>query len=261
MKTFHERVTLDIEGGIARVLLARPEKMNALDRDMFLGIAAAIEELRGLGEVRAIVLSGAGRCFCAGLDLKSATTTGPSPADLLPRTHGLANLYQQVAWGWRTLPVPVIAAVHGVAFGGGLQIALGADLRIVAPDARLSVMEIKHGLIPDMAGVARMVALCRDDRVRELTFTGREISGEEAVRYGLATHANPDPLAEATRLATEIAGKNSEAIRAGKRLFNQAFDRAAKELLEAEAAEQGKLLGPLLATGGPKHKHETRDGR
>ncbi len=254
MKTLHDRVTLEIEDGVAHVVLARPEKMNALDRPLFEGLAAAIEELRPLAEVRAIVLSGAGRVFSAGLDLASVNNGGPVPADLAPRTHGDANLYQHVAWGWRTLPVPVIAAVHGVAFGGGLQIALGADIRIVAPDTRLSVMEIKHGLIPDMAGVARMVALCRDDRVRELVYTGREVTGEEAVRYGLATHVHPLPLAEAKRLAAEIATKNPQAIRAGKRLLNQAFDRAAKELLQAEAAEQGELLGALLAGGGPKHK-------
>jgi enoyl-CoA hydratase/carnithine racemase len=255
MKSFQERVTLQLgEGpsaGVAQVQLARAEKMNALDRGMFLGLAEAIEELRGLTDVRAIVLSGSGRCFCAGIDVKSLTSGGPVPSDLAPRTHGLANLYQHVAWGWRTLPVPVIAALHGVAFGGGLQIALGADLRIVAPDARLSVMEIKHGLVPDMAGIARMVALCRDDRARELTFTGREISGEEAVRYGLATQVNADPLAEATRLATEIASKSPQAIRAGKRLFNLAFDRDAKALLEAEAAEQADLLAALLTPSGP----------
>ncbi len=251
MNRFQDRVTLSVDAGVAQVQLARPEKMNALDLAMFLGISEAMEAVRALPAVRVVVLSGAGRCFCSGIDTK-ALVGGAVPSELSTRTHGIANLYQHVAWGWRTLAVPVIAAVHGVAFGGGLQIALGADIRVVAPDARLSVMEIKYGLIPDMAGIARMVALCRDDRVRELTFTGREVSGEEAVSYGLATHLHADPQAEALRLATEIAGKNPQAIRAGKRLLNLAFDRAAKELLEAEAAEQTDLIGVLLSGASPK---------
>jgi enoyl-CoA hydratase/carnithine racemase len=166
--------------------------------------------------------------------------------DLRPRTHGIANTAQQVAWGWRQLPVPVIAAVHGVAFGGGLQLALGADIRLIAPDARMSVMEIKWGLVPDMAGVALMRGLVRDDVARELTFTGREVIGEEAVRVGLATRVSVDPLAEARAMALAIANRSPSAIRAGKRLMNLAgetLDASAARLLQAESDEQVALMG------------------
>ena len=247
MKTLHNRVTVDVNDGVAQVALARPEKMNALDRPMFEAIGAAIDELATQDDLRAVVLSGNGRCFCAGIDTQAITTAVGKPTDIAARTHGLANLFQHVAWGWHTLPVPVIAAVHGVAFGGGFQIALGADLRIVTPDVRMSVMEIKYGLIPDMAGIARLASLCGDDRRRELTFTGRELTGIQAVAYGLATDVHADPLAEATRLAHEIANKDPQAIRAAKRLLNLAQDGFATTILQAEADEQLPLLERLIA--------------
>ena len=168
---------------------------------------------------------------------------GAAGADLVVRTHGISNAAQQVAMVWREVPVPVIAAVHGVAFGGGLQVALGADIRIVAPDTRLSVMEIKWGLVPDMAGMVLMRELARGDVVRELTFTGRIFSGEEALRLGFATRVSADPLAEALQMAHEIAGKSPDAIRAGKRLLNASLSQSAAELLLAESVEQKALIG------------------
>jgi enoyl-CoA hydratase/carnithine racemase len=168
---------------------------------------------------------------------------GAAGADLQVRTHGIANAAQQVAMVWREVPVPVIAAVHGVAFGGGLQVALGADIRIVAPDTRLSVMEIKWGLVPDMAGMVLMRELARDDVVRELTYTGRIFSGEEALRIGFATRLSADPLAEALQMAHDIAQKSPDAIRAGKRLLNGSASMSAAELLLAESVEQKALIG------------------
>jgi len=248
----NDRVTVDIQGGVADVRLVRADKMNALDDAMFSALIETGERLKGEAGVRAVVLSGEGRAFCAGLDMGSfaAMASGErgnrdaSTALLTPkRTEGGANRAQQACMVWREIPTPVIAAVHGVAFGGGFQLALGADLRYVAADARLAVLEIKWGLIPDMAGMVLMRGLVRDDVARELTFTGRIFSGEEAVAMGLATRVCADPRAEALALATEIAGKNPHAIRAGKRLFNLTAEADQHVVLLAESQEQGALIG------------------
>ena len=241
--------------GVVELHLSRADKMNALDPAMFDALIEAGEALREDKAVRAVVISGRGKAFCAGLDMASfermqqqdagagVLGEGAAGADLVVRTHGISNAAQQVAMVWREVPVPVIAAVHGVAFGGGLQVALGADIRIVAPDTRLSVMEIKWGLVPDMAGMVLMRELARSDVVRELTFTGRIFSGEEALRLGFATRVSADPLAEALQMAHEIAGKSPDAIRAGKRLLNASLSQSAAELLLAESVEQKALIG------------------
>lgn len=232
--------------GVAEVALARPDKMNALDPAMFDALIAAIGQLRAQAGLRAVVLHGEGRAFCAGLDkasLEGLAGGGGGIGNIAERTHGLANRWQQVAWGWRDLPVPVVAAVHGVAFGGGLQVALGADIRCVHPDAQLSVMEIRWGLVPDMAGCVLMGELVRPDVARELTFTGRVVSGREAQALGLATRVSEDPLAEARRIAAQIAAASPDAIRAGKRLFNSASPVDAARVLLHEAMEQQRLIG------------------
>lgn len=234
-----ERVTWTIADGVADVRLARPDKMNALDPAMFEAILGAIETLGQTPGLRAVVLSGEGRAFCAGLDMASMASAGAG-TDLKARTHGLANDFQQIAWGWRTLPVPVIAAVHGVAFGGGLQIASGADIRIAAPDTRLSVMELKWGIVPDMAGFVLWCGTVRDDVLRELTYTAREFDAMEAQGFGFVTRLADNPHAEALALAHAIAGRNPEAIRAAKRLANHEGDAAA--VLLAESVEQAALL-------------------
>ena len=244
-----ERVKVRVDGhGVAEVAMTRADKMNALDPAMFEALIGAIAGLRTDASVRAVVLHGEGRAFCAGLDKASLQgIAGGSQAagigDIVPRTHGLANFWQQVAWGWRELPVPVIAAVHGVAFGGGLQVALGADVRIVHPQAQLSVMEIKWGLVPDMSGCVLLTELTRPDVARELTFTGRVVTGSEAVGLGLATRASEDPLADARAMARQIAGSSPDAIRAAKRLFNTASPVDAARVLVAEAFEQQRLIG------------------
>jgi len=241
------RVTVD-ERGVAEVAMVRADKMNAIDAAMFNGLIGAIDQVRSDKGVRAVVLHGEGRAFCAGLDMGrfremgSGETSG-TLGDILERTHGLANGPQQVAWGWRALPVPVIAAVHGVAFGGGLQIALGADIRCVHPDTQLAVMEIKWGLVPDMAGCVLLTELVRPDVARELTFTGRVISGTEARALGLATRVSDNPLEEARSLAALIAGRSPEAIRAAKRLLNGASPVDAAAVLLAESHEQQRLIG------------------
>ena len=237
-----QRVTISIKDGVADVRLNRADKLNALDPAMFEGIERTLAELRETKDLRVVVLSGEGRAFSAGLDMTSMASGGASAGkSLTDRTHGIANLFQHVAWGWRELPVPVIAAVHGIAFGGGFQIMSGADIRIVHPRARLSIMEAKWGLVPDMGGIALWRTLVRDDLLRELTYTHREFDGEEALRYGFATRLAEDPRAEALALAREIATKNPDAIRGAKRLYN-AYTHDAEALLMAESVEQAAVI-------------------
>lgn len=241
------RISISIVDGVADVRLNRVDKMNALDQEMFEAIAECGAQLASTPGLRVVVLSGAGRAFCAGLDRSEfdRMTSGQSivARDLMRRTHGLANLPQHAAMLWRELPVPVIAAVHGVAFGGGFQLMLGADIRIVAPDTTLSIMETKWGLVPDMAGIALLRLFARDDVIRELTYTARTFSGAEAVGFGFATRAAADPLAEALALAREIAGRSPDAIRSAKRLLNMNGSAEFGEILLAESREQGPLIG------------------
>ncbi|TMJ14037.1 MAG: crotonase/enoyl-CoA hydratase family protein [Alphaproteobacteria bacterium] len=246
-----QRVSISISEGIADVRLVRADKMNALDAAMFDALVAATARLATEKGLRAVVLSGEGRAFCAGLDMGRFAAmndnggngiAGGEKRDLSVRTHGLANFPQAAVWGWRQLPVPVIAAIQGVAFGGGFQLALGADMRLLAPDARMSIMEIKWGLVPDMAGTPILASLVRDDILRELTYTGRIFSAQEAMTYGLATRICDDPRAAALELALEIAGKSPDAIRAAKRLLNNLSVDPGPALL-AESVEQQKLLG------------------
>ena len=243
-----DRVRVTVENDIAHVRLNLPDKLNALDPAMFEAIVQAGADLRDSPEIRAVVLSGEGRAFCAGLDVERllAAANGESllPSfDLTRRTHGIANLAQHIVWLWRELPVPVIAAVHGVAFGGGLQLALGADLRYLAPDTKLAVIETRWGLVPDMCGTQLMRHLAREDVVRELTYTGRVFSADEALAYGLATRIADDPLAAALAAAREIAGRSPDAIRTAKRLLNLSATCEAACGPAAETAAQAGLLG------------------
>lgn len=238
-------VDTTIAEGVAEVRLNRPGKMNALNPAMFEAIIAAGEQLEKQSDLRAVVISGNGNAFCAGLDLESMAALAPASGKtpLTGRTRGISNDFQYLCTLWRELPVPVIAAVHGVAFGGGLQLALGADLRYVTPDARLSMMETKWGIVPDMGGMVLTRDLVRDDRLRELINTARIVDGTEAVELGLATRATDDPLTFALATAREIAQKSPDAIRAAKRLMHVASHGDAAATLQAESAEQQMLIG------------------
>ncbi len=246
-----DRVKVTMSEGVADVRLVRADKMNALDAAMFEALVAACDRLSRARGLRAVVLSGEGRAFCAGLDMGRFAAqkanggnglAGGEERDITKRTHGLANFSQQMVWGWRQLPVPVIAAIHGVAFGGGFQLAVGADMRFLAPDARMSIMEIKWGLVPDMAGTPILASLVRDDVLRDLTYTGRIFSAQEALSYGLATRICDDPRAVALEVAREIAGRSPHAIRAAKRMLNSLGGDPGPALL-AESVEQQKLMG------------------
>jgi enoyl-CoA hydratase/carnithine racemase len=231
-----------IEDEIGDVRLDRPDKLNALDSAMFDHIAECIQWLQGQEALRCVVLSGEGRSFCAGLDL-SVLQTGLGP--LASRSHGIANRAQFCAWGWRELPVPVIAVIQGHCFGAGIQIALGADIRISTPDAQLSIMEMRHGLVPDMGAYVLSRGVIREDIMRELVYTARRVTGEEAQGLGLVTRVADDPLVAAQELAREIAGQSPSGIRAAKRLFRQMADGEPATILQAESDEEERLVTSL----------------
>lgn len=240
----NERVAIDMGvDGIAHVRLTRSDKMNALDPEMFARIIEAGSVLQRTPGLRAVILSGEGRAFCAGLDTASfARPPSPDEPELTERTYGNSNKYQQVAMQWRKLPVPVVAAVHGICFGGGLQIASGADIRVVHPETRMAIMEMKWGLVPDMGGYALWRGLVRDDLLRELIYTNREFTGEEAQSLGLATFVDTSPLARARSIATEIANRNPHAIRAAKRLQSGMYERDTDAILLEESIEQHGIM-------------------
>jgi enoyl-CoA hydratase/carnithine racemase len=244
-----QRVSVNIQNGVADVRMVRTDKMNALDDAMFSALVDTGERLKEEKGVRAVVLSGEGRAFCAGLDMgnfakmASGERRGGSGLVDVARTPGGANRPQQTVMVWREIPVPVIAAVHGVAFGGGFQLTLGADIRIVAPDTKLAILEMKWGLVPDMAGMVLMRGLLRDDVLRELTYTGRVFTGEEALSLGVATRLSRDPRSDALAMAAEIASKSPDAVRGAKRLLNLLADGDQHAILKAESVEQAALIG------------------
>jgi enoyl-CoA hydratase/carnithine racemase len=261
-----DRVVVSIEGGVADVRLNRPEKMNALDTAMFRGLIDTGRELAENRSVRAVVLSGEGRAFCAGLDFSGFAAMAGDRQESDEAADGFlatgdspANCAQLAGFVWQEVPVPVIAAVHGVAFGGGLQIALGADIRFATADARFSVMEVKWGLIPDMSGTQTLRHLVRLDVAKELTFTGRVVSGTEALELGLVSHVTDDPRTAALEMAREIATKSPHAIRAGKRLLNSSVQVGLAEGLATEAEIQRTLIGGPNQVEAVKANLEKRD--
>jgi enoyl-CoA hydratase/carnithine racemase len=240
------RVSLTYENHIAHVRLTRGDKMNAVDPEMIAAVIAAGNEVAA-SEARAVVLSGEGRAFCAGIDISGLSAMiGQDPAELLmPRTHGqgTTNQWQEFAMVWSRMDIPVIAAVQGVCFGAGLQLALGADIRIAAADAQFAVMELKWGIVPDMGGMVLLPRLVRDDVLRRITYTAEPVSAAQAERWGLVTEIADDPLAAAMTLAATIAAKSPSAIRAAKRLIAVAQTADAGVVLDAESRAQVDLMG------------------
>lgn len=243
-----ERISVHVEGGVADVRLNRPDKLNALDAAMFDALIATGLTLRERRDIRAVVLSGSGRAFCAGLDMSrfegmASGSENSASLRLGPRSHGHCNTPQYAAMVWRDIPVPVIAALHGAVLGGGLQIALGADIRIAAPDAKLALMEIRWGIVPDMGGTVVLRELMPADRVRELAYTGRVVSGSEAQALGLVTRCSDSPLEDAIAMARDIAQRNPEAIRATKSLIGAAFEADEARQLMRESEAQIAVMG------------------
>src|SRR3954447_10628988 len=235
-----QRVTIEVADHVAVVTLNRPDKHNALDGPMFEGIAEAARQVAQMPEVRAVVLHGAGPSFCSGLDVSAFGSLDT----ILDRPEGQrSNLAQRACTDWIDVPAPVVAAVHGNCFGGGLQIALGADIRFASPDARLSVMESKWGLVPDMGITSTLPRLVRIDIAKELTYTGRVISGTEAAAVGLVTRVAEDPLTAAMELAAKIAGRSPDAVRAAKRLYDASWHAPVEEGPEPQTRLPGRLVG------------------
>jgi enoyl-CoA hydratase/carnithine racemase len=247
-----QRVTLEIKDYVAEVRLNRPDKLNAIDMDMVLSLIRVGEEVSAHEKVRAVVLAGEGRAFCAGLDFdlfrqmskeKAFPDDPNSPSGGGQADSSSPNIYQRCAYIWQDVPVPVIAAIHGFAFGGGLQIALGADIRYMASDAKISIMEIKWGLVPDMSGTQTMRHLVRLDVIKELSFTGRTVEGPEAVNLGFATYLSDNPFEDAMKTAQVIARQSPDAIRSAKKLFNAAVLGTVEEGFQNEFATQASLIG------------------
>ena len=249
-----ERLKITIDNHVAEVLLNRPEKQNAVDMALFDELAAAADSLAADPSVRAVVLSGTGDNFCAGIDVSIFSDPGDaiSPASMAPQKGSDANRFQRAAYAWRELPVPVICAIRGAAFGAGAQIALGADLRYAAPDAKLSIMEIRWGLIPDLAISVTASGLVREDRLRELAYTGRVVGADEALALGLVTALHDDPVQAARETARAIAGRSPDAIRGMKKLFNERRDLDASRSLALEAQLQSGIIG------GPNQLEQVR---
>jgi enoyl-CoA hydratase/carnithine racemase len=257
------RVRVDHDAGVAHVRLTRADKRNALDGAMFLAIAAAGERLKIDSSVRAVVVSGDGPSFCAGLDFGSFQAMGSggaggngaggngaggnasqNGADIGAMAEGrITHLAQQIAWVWQEVPVPVIAALAGHALGGGMQLALGADIRIAHPDTKLSMREVHWGLIPDMTGTLMLSRLVRDDVMKDLVFTGRILPASEGAALGLVTRLSNDPVTDALAAAREIAGRSPDAVRGAKRLINRLSNADAAEHFAAEREIIFKLIG------------------
>jgi enoyl-CoA hydratase/carnithine racemase len=236
----NQTISYQVEDGIASVILNRPDKMNALNQDLFEALIATGEAIKEDKSVRVVVISGAGKAFCAGLDMELMMAVGETNLD--ERTHGLANVFQQAAWVWHEVPVPVIAAVHGTCFGGGLQLMTGADMRYIHPETKLSIMEMKWGIVPDMAGTQLWSRFVKEDIIRELTYTARIFNGDEAHQYGFATRLTETPLDDAMATAQQIANKNPDAIRAAKRLISNQIQTNPEAGLLAESVEQTAII-------------------
>ncbi len=229
---------------MALVTLSRPQKHNALDLQMFEALHAAAQGLREEPGLRAVVLHGDGASFCSGLDFLSITAAADGGASLAAMLdQPVPNFFQRAAYDWLLLPVPVIAALHGSCLGGGLQIALAADIRICSPEAQLSVMEARWGLIPDMAITRTLTRLVGIDVAKELTYTARVFDGREARALGVVTHLHENPLAAARELAAQIATNSPDAVRRAKRLYDEAWSATAEQTLALEAELQRQLLG------------------
>ena len=245
-----DRVTVSIVDGIADVRFNRPDKRNALDGAQFAAVEAVGEELKETPGVRVVVLSGEGESFCAGLDFAMFSGMAGdgerdpqgNPGDI--PDGRITHRGQQVCWVWQELPVPVIAAVHGHALGGGFQIAMGADIRIAHPDTKWSVREVHWGLVPDMTGTFMLSRLVRSDIARELTYTARMVDGREAYDLGLCTRLSDQPYDDAMALAREIAERSSGAVRGSKTLFNHMFTQGAAE----QFAQERRLIGEQIGT-------------
>lgn len=242
-QTFHNRVRVEIRDHVAYATMIRADKHNALDWDMFCGLVAAARSLRKDRLLRAVILQGEGASFCSGLDVPSFAKQ-PLKGLRIFLKYGIftTNLAQEVAWAWRKLAVPVIAVVHGRCYGAGMQLALGADFRYAKPDAELSIMEVKWGLVPDMSGTVTLRELLPMDVAKELTMTGRILSGTQAKELGLVTHVVDDPLAAAEQFVAELKTRSPDAIAGAKALFHRSWNASVRGAFNHESWIQLRMF-------------------
>ena len=261
-----DRIAITVEDQIAHVEMIREDKMNALDNRMLEGLIETAAGLENRNDVRVVVISGRGRAFSAGLDMANFAAMVDdereaevqSQGSLITRTHGDSNMFQQVCQAWHKLPMPVIGAAHNICLGGGLHIFLGCDIRYAAPETRFAIMEIRWGLIPDMGSTPLLPHLVRRDVIKELTFTGRIFTSDEAKELGILTQIHDDPLAAAMETAKQIAGKNPHAIRANKMIINEAAYLSPADALMLESEIQQDLIGSPNNTEAIKSELEQR---
>ena len=242
-------LTCRVEGGVAQVRLNRPDKLNALTLDTLEDLVATARDLDRDRTLRGVVIAGEGDSFCAGLDFATVLKNPPRVArSFVPNPWRGTNLFQEACWAWRRVPVPVVAAVHGHCYGGGLQIALAADLRMTTADAQWSVLEAKWGLVPDMSGIQALSQQVRMDVAKRLTMTGEVVSGERAVDLGLASEVHADPVAAATAFIEQVATRSPDAVAATKRLFGRTWSSSDRRTFARERIEQAKLLATKNTT-------------
>jgi enoyl-CoA hydratase/carnithine racemase len=255
-KNYNDRVTVTISDGIADVRLDRADKRNALDPAMFEAIAKAGNDLVTNREIHAVVLSGNGNSFCAGLDFGSFqsmadsgkngdssngnTSSSQNAGAMQP--GAITHLAQQICWVWQEVPVPVVAALQGHALGGGMQLALGADIRVAHGETQFAMREVHWGLIPDMTGTLMLSRLVRDDVAKDLVFSARIISGVEAHALGVVTRLSDTPFETAMQIAREIADRSPDAVRGAKALINRLSNEGAAE----HFAEERRIIYSLI---------------
>jgi enoyl-CoA hydratase/carnithine racemase len=262
----NDAIQLTVEKGVADLRLNRPEKMNAVDEGIMTGLREAVASIAADKSVRVVVLSGNGKAFCSGLDFSnfgdmlSGELTAESVADAYDDLSPAgANSAQQLGWAWQELPIPVIAALHGAAMGGGLNLALGADIRIVHPETKMGFVEISFGLLPDMSATQSLRRLAALDRIKELIFTGRKFSGSQAMEYGLATELSETPLEDALEMAATIARRNPDAVRKAKQLLNNSALVSVREGLLEESNYSRELMGTANQLEAVMSTFEKRD--
>lgn len=239
---FRQRVRIDIENHIAHVRMIRSDKYNALDLPMLYALIDAAKWLRPQRDLRAIILSGEGGAFSTGLDVASVTS---APAKMFTAFFPWGksdNIFQRACWAWRQIPVPVVAVLHGHCYGGALQIALAADFRFSTPDCKLSIMEIKWGLVPDMTGTLTLRELMPMDAAKKLAMTGEVISGKDALNYQLVTELHDDPMAAAEALCAVLSEKSPDALGTMKVLLQSNWHASPKRALARERLAQLRIL-------------------
>jgi enoyl-CoA hydratase/carnithine racemase len=259
MERILDRVAIEFRSHIAIVTLSRAEKFNGLDLEMMKALVEATRRIRRQHDIRAVILHGEGKAFCAGLDFASVTRKPLKILTAFLPWLKKDNLFQRVSLAWRDLPMPVIAVTHGYCFGGGMQIALGCDFRFSTPDCQFSIMEIEWGLIPDMGASVTLRDLVPLDTAMELTLTGRKFDAVEALGLNLISRIEDQPLEAAVEFANTLASRSPDAIAAAKRLLRDTRHGSERRALGKERGLQLKVLMGSNQREAMRAKFEKRE--